>query len=122
MLGDQAPPLSVTASKGIHLVVPKDRIDSQTGVILRTEKSALFIIPWGEHWIVGTTDTPCKYDKQHPAATSADIDYLLDTVNEMLVTPLTRDDIDGVFVGLRPLIAPTDPDAIEATTKISREH
>ena len=44
--------------------------------------SVLFIIPWDDHWIIGTTDTPWKYDKQHPAATSADIDYLLDTVNE----------------------------------------
>jgi len=121
MLGEPGP-LSVTASKGIHLVVPKDRIDSQTGVILRTEKSVLFIIPWSEHWIIGTTDTPWKYDKQHPAATSADIDYLLDTVNEVLRTPLSRDDIDGVYVGLRPLIAPTDPGEVEATTKISREH
>lgn len=121
MLGGDRP-LKVTTSKGIHLVVPKDRIQSQTGVILRTEKSVLFIIPWGEHWIIGTTDTPWRFDKQHPAATSADIDYLLDAVNAVLVTPLTREDIDGVYVGLRPLIAPTDPADVEATTKISREH
>jgi glycerol-3-phosphate dehydrogenase len=121
MLGGEAP-LRVTASKGVHLVVPRDRITSSTGVILRTAKSVLFIIPWDDHWIVGTTDTPWKYDKQHPAATSADIDYLLDTVNEVLVTPLSRDDIDGVFVGLRPLIAPTDPEHTDATTRISREH
>ena len=121
MLGDNGP-LQVAASKGVHLVVPKDRIDSQTGVILRTAASVLFIIPWDEHWIVGTTDTPWKYDRQHPSATSADIDYLLDTVNDVLVTPLTREDIDGVFVGLRPLIAPSDPSDVEATTKISREH
>lgn len=119
---DEDHALKVTASKGVHLVVPKDRIDSQTGVILRTDKSVLFIIPWHEHWIIGTTDTPWTYDKQHPAATATDIDYLLDTVNEVLVTPLTRDDIDGVYVGLRPLISPTDPEDIEATTKISREH
>jgi glycerol-3-phosphate dehydrogenase len=121
MLGMEGP-LTVAASKGVHLVVPKDRIDSQTGVILKTEKSVLFLIPWDEHWLVGTTDTPWKYDKQHPAATSADIDYLLDTVNEVLVTPLTRDDIDGVFVGLRPLIAPADPADTASTTRISREH
>ena len=121
MLGADGP-LKVTASKGVHLVVPKDRITAQTGVILRTEKSVLFIIPWDEHWLIGTTDTPWKYDKQHPAATSADIDYLLDTVNEVLVTPLSRDDIDGVFVGLRPLIVPSDPEDVATTTKISREH
>lgn len=119
MLGADVAPLRVKASKGIHLVVPRDRIDSETGVILRTEKSVLFIIPWDEHWIIGTTDTEWTLDLAHPAASSADIDYLLDTVNRVLVTPLTRDDIDGVYAGLRPLIS---GDADDATTKLSREH
>jgi glycerol-3-phosphate dehydrogenase len=44
----------VRASKGIHLVVPRDRIRSDSGLILRTEKSVLFVIPWGRHWIIGT--------------------------------------------------------------------
>lgn len=118
MLGDDGP-LQVRASKGIHLVVPRDRITSETGVILRTSKSVLFIIPWDEHWIIGTTDTEWSLDKAHPAATSADIDYLLETVNSVLVTPLTRDDIDGVYAGLRPLISGDEKDE---TTKLSREH
>src|SRR6476619_99173 len=59
----------VRASKGIHLVVPRDRIHSSTGLILRTEKSVLFVIPWGRHWIIGTTDTDWSLDKAHPAAT-----------------------------------------------------
>ena len=60
----------VRASKGIHLVVPRDRIRSESGLILRTEKSVLFVIPWGRHWIVGTTDTDWSLDKAHPAASS----------------------------------------------------
>ena len=110
--------LKVRASKGVHLVVPRDRIQSQTGVILRTEKSVLFVIPWDEHWLIGTTDTDWALDKVHPAATRADIDYLLDTVNAVLVDPLTDDDIDGVYVGLRPLIS----GEADSTTKLSREH
>lgn len=78
----------VRASKGIHLVVPKDRINATTGLILRTEKSVLFVIPWGRHWIVGTTDTDWDLDKAHPAASSADIDYLLEHVNSVLARPL----------------------------------
>jgi glycerol-3-phosphate dehydrogenase len=74
----------------------------------------LFIIPWDEHWIIGTTDTDWTLDLAHPAATSADIDYLLDTVNAVLVQPLSRDDIDGVYAGLRPLISGDEGDA---TTK-----
>ncbi|MEU3702083.1 glycerol-3-phosphate dehydrogenase/oxidase [Streptomyces anulatus] len=108
----------VRASKGIHLVVPKDRIHSSTGLILRTEKSVLFVIPWGRHWIIGTTDTDWDLDKAHPAASSADIDYLLQHVNSVLNTPLTRDDVQGVYAGLRPLLAGES----DATSKLSREH
>ena len=62
----------VRASKGIHLVVPRDRHPRRApGMILRTEKSVLFVIPWGRHWIIGTTDTDWNLDKAHPAATSA---------------------------------------------------
>ncbi|MFJ8130479.1 glycerol-3-phosphate dehydrogenase/oxidase [Streptomyces hydrogenans] len=108
----------VRASKGIHLVVPKDRIHSATGLILRTEKSVLFVIPWGRHWIIGTTDTDWDLDKAHPAASSADIDYLLEHVNTVLATPLSRDDVQGVYAGLRPLLAGES----DATSKLSREH
>ncbi|MBM9504717.1 glycerol-3-phosphate dehydrogenase/oxidase [Actinacidiphila acididurans] len=108
----------VRASKGVHLVVPKDRIHSTTGLILRTEKSVLFVIPWGRHWLVGTTDTDWNLDKAHPAASSADIDYVLEHVNSVLNTPLTRDDVQGVYAGLRPLLAGES----DATSKLSREH
>jgi glycerol-3-phosphate dehydrogenase len=108
----------VRASKGIHLVVPRDRIHSSTGVILRTEKSVLFVIPWGRHWILGTTDTDWALDKAHPAATRTDIDYVLDHVNRFLATPLTHEDVEGVYAGLRPLLAGES----ESTCKLSREH
>ena len=86
-------------------MVPRDRIRSETGLILRTEKSVLFVIPWGTHWIIGTTDTDWELDQAHPAATSADIDYILEHVNTVLAVPLTHDDIEGVYAGLRPLLA-----------------
>ena len=108
----------VRASKGIHLVVPKDRIHADTGIILRTEKSVLFVIPWGRHWLIGTTDTEWNLDKAHPAASAADIDYLLEHVNSVLRVPLTRQDVEGTYAGLRPLLAGED----EATSQLSREH
>jgi len=108
----------VRASKGVHVVVPRDRIVSEVAIILRTEKSVLFVIPWGTHWIIGTTDTDWNLDLAHPAATKVDIDYILDTVNTVLATPLTHDDIDGVYAGLRPLLAGES----EETSKLSREH
>ncbi|OFE15729.1 glycerol-3-phosphate dehydrogenase [Humibacillus sp. DSM 29435] len=108
----------VRASKGIHLVVPRDRIRSSSGLILRTEKSVLFVIPWGRHWLIGTTDTDWELDKAHPAASQGDIDYLLRHVNEVLETPLTRADVEGVYAGLRPLLAGES----DSTSKLSREH
>ncbi len=108
----------VRASKGVHVVVPRDRIVSEVAIILRTEKSVLFVIPWGTHWIIGTTDTDWNLDLAHPAATKADIDYILDRVNEVLATPLTHADIDGVYAGLRPLLAGES----EESSKLSREH
>ncbi|MFF4620016.1 glycerol-3-phosphate dehydrogenase/oxidase [Nonomuraea jabiensis] len=110
--------IHVRASKGIHLVVPRDRIHSLTGIILRTEKSVLFVIPWGRHWIIGTTDTEWTLDKSHPAASRADIDYLLDHVNSVLSVPLNHDDVEGVYAGLRPLLSGES----EETSKLSREH
>jgi len=108
----------VTASKGVHLVVPKDRIQSSSGIILRTEKSVLFVIPWGRHWIIGTTDTEWNLDKAHPAASATDIDYVLSHVNKVLRTELTREDVEGVYAGLRPLLSGES----DATSKLSREH
>ncbi|MCA4132429.1 glycerol-3-phosphate dehydrogenase/oxidase [Arthrobacter sp. M4] len=110
--------LKVRASKGIHLVVPRDRFQSTVGLILRTEKSVLFVIPWGRHWIIGTTDTDWNLDKAHPAASSKDIDYVLEHVNRVLKRPLTREDVEGVYAGLRPLLAGEN----ESTAKLSREH
>ncbi|WP_039923455.1 glycerol-3-phosphate dehydrogenase [Amycolatopsis decaplanina] len=111
-------PFTVRASKGIHLVVPREKIDLDTGLILRTEKSVLFVIPWGRHWIVGTTDTEWDLDREHPAASQADVDYVLDHLNAVLRTPITADDIEGVYAGLRPLLAAK----ATSTTKLSREH
>ncbi len=78
----------------------------------------LFVIPWGRHWIIGTTDTDWHLDKSHPAASSHDIDYLLSQVNRVLSRPLNREDVEGVYAGLRPLLAGES----ESTSKLSREH
>jgi glycerol-3-phosphate dehydrogenase len=108
----------VRASKGVHLVVPRNRINSATGIITQTEKSLLFVIPWGSHWIIGTTDTDWKLDLAHPAASRSDIDYLLEHANRLLADPLTHDDVVGVYAGLRPLLSGES----DSTSKLSREH
>ncbi|MCH8129876.1 MAG: glycerol-3-phosphate dehydrogenase/oxidase [Acidobacteria bacterium] len=108
----------VTASKRVHLVVRRDRIDSSMGLITKTKKSVLFIIPFGEFWLIGTTDTAWTLDLAHPAASTGDIDYLLGQVNRLLADPLTREDVVGVYAGLRPLVTGSQG----ATSQLSREH
>jgi glycerol-3-phosphate dehydrogenase len=120
MVGD-TPGFTVRASKGVHVLVPRDRIDSDTGLITETAKSLLFIIPcpWSDDfWILGTTDTQWDLDRAHPAASRADIDYILGEANKLLAKPLTRDDVVGVYAGLRPLLAGES----DETSKLSREH
>lgn len=113
--------LKVLASKGIHIVVPRERISGSTGLILQTEKSVLFVIPWSRYWIIGTTDTPYDFDPTHPVVTAQDIDYLLEHANDVLQRELTRDDIVGTWAGLRPLLQPGTKEGT-SSSKASREH
>jgi glycerol-3-phosphate dehydrogenase len=133
----------VRMSKGVHLVMDRSAIDAETGMIVRTAKSVLFFIPWGERWIVGTTDTEWSGDRAEPAATTEDVNYILGEANRVLARPLSVSDVLAVYAGLRPLVAEPvhakhadarhadgrhadakgGADAAEKpTTKLSREH
>ncbi|RUP80704.1 MULTISPECIES: glycerol-3-phosphate dehydrogenase/oxidase [unclassified Kocuria] len=114
--------LKVLASKGIHIVVPKERLSGTTGLILQTEKSVLFIIPWDDYWVIGTTDTPYERDLVTPTANAADVEYVLEHANAVLRDPLTVDDVIGTWAGLRPLVQPGTKGEETPSTKISREH
>ncbi|MGH3230341.1 MAG: glycerol-3-phosphate dehydrogenase/oxidase, partial [Streptosporangiaceae bacterium] len=115
----------VRMSKGVHIVVPRSAVQADTGMILRTDKSVLFFIPWGERWIVGTTDTDFSGDRAEPVATEEDVEYILTAANRALVRPLTRADVIAVYAGLRPLVAAVQVNGAKGakpTTKVSREH
>ncbi|MEA2293389.1 MAG: glycerol-3-phosphate dehydrogenase [Solirubrobacteraceae bacterium] len=109
----------IVASKGIHVFVPGDRIDMTTGLLARTEKSVLFVVPFQGGWLIGDTDTPWAAGPDEVVATGADVDYLLGKANALLAEPLRRDDVHGVTAGLRPLVADA---ARRDTTRISRRH
>jgi glycerol-3-phosphate dehydrogenase len=113
------PGYNVTMSKGVHIVVPGSAIKSDAGIILKTPISVLFLIPWGDKWIVGTTDTPYEGDRAEPFATREDVQYILDQANRVLEPKLRADEIIGVYAGLRPLVANNKS---ATTTKLSREH
>ena len=113
------PGYKVAMSKGAHIVLPKSAIKSEAGIILKTSVSVLFIIPWADKWIVGTTDTPYKADRTNPVATKEDVEYIIDQANRVLHPKIDAADILGVYAGLRPLVANA---AGATTTKLSREH
>ncbi len=117
-LAGVAEPVRMRPSKGVHLVVPRERIDSSTALISRTKTSVLFVLPWGGTWIIGTTDTPWRHGYAHPAATRADIGYLLEEANRLLTSDLAESDVIGLYAGLRPLIDHQG----ETESELSREH
>ncbi len=112
----------VRMSKGVHIVVPRAAVQADTGMIVRTDKSVLFFIPWGERWIVGTTDTDFSGDRDEPIATEEDVEYILSAANRVLARPLTRADVIAVYAGLRPLVTAIEGNGSKPTTKLSREH
>jgi glycerol-3-phosphate dehydrogenase len=113
------PGYKIKMSKGVHIILPKDAIDSKTGIIIKTSLSVLFIIPWGNEWLLGTTDTAYTGDRENPLADSADVDYIINEANKVLIPKIRRDQILSVYAGLRPLVSPAKD---SSTTKISREH
>jgi glycerol-3-phosphate dehydrogenase len=119
-LADVASPIAVRASKGVHLLVPRSSLDLRDALILRAGHSVLLVIPWGAHWLIGTTDTPWEIEAgaEDPMPSIEDLDYLLDHLNRSLRRPLRRGDVTGMFAGLRPLIDPGAGD----TAAVSREH
>jgi glycerol-3-phosphate dehydrogenase len=107
-------------SKGIHLVVPRDAIASRPGIFMRTGRSIFHAIPWGDrHWLLGDTDTAWDGEPDQVVANGADRDYVLDTINGMLRTPVAVSQVCGVFAGLRPLVAAGSG---RETTRLSRSH
>src|SRR3984957_8757797 len=119
----------VRMSKGVHIVVPRSAVRADTGMIVRSDKSVLFFIPWGARSIVGTTDTDFTGDRAEPRICAEDVDYILNAANRVLVRPLTRADIIAVYAGLRPLVEPVGEVSAKGaakggkpTTKVSREH
>ena len=116
---DLKPGYNVTMSKGVHIVLPGSAIKSDAGIILKTPVSVLFIIPWADKWIVGTTDTPYTGDRAEPFANREDVQYIVDQANRVLTPQIKIDEIIGVYAGLRPLVANNKG---SATTKLSREH
>lgn len=113
------PGYEVKMSKGVHITLPGDAIKAHEGIIIKTAVSVLFIIPWKDQWMIGTTDTEYSGDPNSPLADRSDVQYIIDQANRVLSPRINIDQVIGVFAGLRPLVANKKA---SDTTKLSREH
>jgi glycerol-3-phosphate dehydrogenase len=108
-------------SKGVHLLLPKDVIAPDTSILIpKTDDGrVIFIIPYQNRLLVGTTDDECELTEKEVLVEKADVDYLLKYVNRYLEKPVTKDQVKSGFGGLRPLLQ-ADPSA--DTKSLVRDH
>jgi glycerol-3-phosphate dehydrogenase len=108
-------------AKGVHLVIPRDRIPTHGAVTFEgADGRHLFLIPWDEVAILGTTDAFTD-EIDEPVVTIEEVHYLLSAANEAFPrAALTTNDLRSVFAGVRPLAA--TPDETKPASSVSREH
>ena len=110
---------SLRVTKGVHLVIDRNRLPIPDAVVTPEGERILFAIPWGERVILGTTDTDYDGPLAEPPCTRADAEYVLEVINSAFPTAnLTSDDVISTWSGLRPLVA--DPHG--KPSDISRRH
>jgi len=119
-LSDSTASKRLRPSKGIHLVLPREKFDNQTAVLIPSlgESRFLFVIPWQDRVVVGTTDTDYDGDLDHPIAEDDEVNRVLESVARAFPSAeLTSDDVISTFAGLRPLISADE----QSTKELSRK-
>jgi glycerol-3-phosphate dehydrogenase len=113
---------TVIPSQGIHLMLDGSFLQSEKAIMIpkTSDGRVLFIIPWHNKVIAGTTDTLIKKPKIEPQPLREEVDFILETINQHLSKLATRDDVLSVFSGLRPLAKPAKEET--ATKEVSRSH
>lgn len=118
---DQRP--MVRPSQGVHVVLDKSFLPGDSALMIpeTPDGRVLFAVPWHNHVLVGTTDTPLEKSDLEPVASDKEIDFILETAGQYLVRKPTRQDVRSVFAGLRPLAA-SAAGGTTSTKEISRSH
>jgi glycerol-3-phosphate dehydrogenase len=113
---------TIVPSQGIHLVLDKSFLKSEMAILIpkTSDGRVLFIIPWYDKVIAGTTDTPIKKPQIEPLPLSQEVEFILNTINQYLSKPATKKDVLSVFSGLRPLAKGRKEET--STKEVSRSH
>lgn len=112
----------IRPSQGIHLVLDKSFLPGNDAIMIpKTDDGrVLFLVPWHNRVLVGTTDTLLDSHSLEPKALDKEVDFILETANRYLTKGVSKKDVLSMFAGLRPLAAPKDKS--EITKEISRSH
>src|ERR1700722_17824878 len=112
----------IAPSQGIHLVFEREFLRGNTAIMVphTSDGRVLFAIPWHEHTVVGTTDTPIEEPSYNPLPFEEEIQFILDTAAQYLSRPPQRSDVLSVYVGIRPLVKANG--ASMKTSSLSRDH
>lgn len=113
----------VAPSQGVHLVVDRSFLPSDEALLVPHTRDGrvLFAVPWLGHVILGTTDTPRHAVTREPQALPEEVAFILGEAAHVLARAPRAEDVLSIWVGLRPLVRPSDDDG-ESTKSISREH
>ena len=113
----------VRPSQGVHVVLDKSFLNSESALMIpkTSDGRVLFAVPWHEHLLVGTTDTPLDEHSLEPRALKEEVDFIMGTAASYFNRKPLEKDILSVFSGLRPLAAPTKAEG-NSTKEISRDH
>ncbi|HXE15328.1 MAG TPA: glycerol-3-phosphate dehydrogenase/oxidase [Bryobacteraceae bacterium] len=111
----------ISPSQGIHLVFDRSFLPGNSAIMVphTSDGRVMFAIPWHNHTLVGTTDTPITTASLDPLPLEEEIEFILSTADRYLEKPPTRADVLSVFVGIRPLVKAGDA---KSTASLSRDH
>ncbi|MCP4500845.1 MAG: glycerol-3-phosphate dehydrogenase [Deltaproteobacteria bacterium] len=112
-------------TKGVHIVVSAEKLKVPHAVVCLhpEDERVLFALPWGDETYIGTTDTDFPGDPATVAATTDDVNYLIDATNAYFTgMQICKDDVRATWAGLRPLAAPPPKEGTVDESAVSREH
>jgi glycerol-3-phosphate dehydrogenase len=120
-IDDPAASPMIAPSQGVHLVLHRSFMPGDSAIMVprTSDGRVMFAIPWHNHTLLGTTDTPIETVTLEPVALDEEINFILETASQYLAKRPSRDDVLSVFAGIRPLVKSSDA---ANTAALSREH
>jgi glycerol-3-phosphate dehydrogenase len=120
-IDDPAAAPMIAPSQGVHVVLDRSFLPGDSAIMVprTSDGRVMFAIPWHDHALLGTTDTPIREVSLEPVPMEQEIDFILETASQYLSRPPARADILSTFAGIRPLVKASDA---VGTAALSRDH